>query len=378
MPARIKLIILSLACFCLLHLDVKKALGETPIAVKTVFVILMENHDWSDGLNGILGTTNCAYINNTLLPKASYCSQYYNPPGNHPSEPNYLWLEGGSNFGITDDNPANRVASTNHLTTLLNKSNISWKSYQQDMVSDPLVDQNNYVVRHDPMVFFNDVNGNVAYMNAHVRPYTEFATDLLNNTVARYNFITPNLTNDMHNPACSGCSARVSGDHWLSLEIPKIMVSAAYTNSGAIFITWDEGKAADGPIGLIVLSPLAKGHGYSNTNHYNHGSTLRTMQNIFGVRPYLGDAANVTDLSDLFVAAVVPPKPPGFRSATLDSGSIYLAATNAIIGTTNYIQTSSNLTNWTTLFFTVPTSTTFSFSAAVNPTNLFFRIKQGP
>ena len=53
---------------------------------------------------------------------------------------------------------------------------------------------------------------------------------------------------------------------------------------------------------MIVLSPFAKGHGYSNTIHYTHGSTLRTFQEIFGVTPLIRDAANQTDLSDLFVS----------------------------------------------------------------------------
>ena len=56
----------------------------------------------------------------------------------------------------------------------------------------------------------------------------------------------------------------------------------------------------DGPIGLIVLSPDAKGGGYSNTLHYTHSSLLRSLQEIFGVGPFLGDAAHATDLSDLF------------------------------------------------------------------------------
>jgi hypothetical protein len=34
--------------------------------------------------------------------------------------------------------------------------------------------------------------------------------------------------------------------------------------------------------------------------HYTHSSTLRTVQKMFGLTPYLGDAANATDLSDLF------------------------------------------------------------------------------
>ncbi len=51
---------------------------------------------------------------------------------------------------------------------------------------------------------------------------------------------------------------------------------------------------------MIVLSPFAKGGGYSNKIAYTHSSTLRTIQEIFGVEPFLGDAANSNDLSDLF------------------------------------------------------------------------------
>jgi hypothetical protein len=44
----------------------------------------------------------------------------------------------------------------------------------------------------------------------------------------------------------------------------------------------------------------AKGGGYANTIPYTHSSTLRTLEEIFGVSPYLGDAANAADLRDLF------------------------------------------------------------------------------
>jgi hypothetical protein len=67
-----------------------------------------------------------------------------------------------------------------------------------------------------------------------------------------------------------------------------------------IFIIWDEAEVGDGQIPFIVLSPLTKGHGYSNENLYAHGSTLRTLQEIFNVNPFLGDAAREQDLSDLF------------------------------------------------------------------------------
>ena len=91
-------------------------------------------------------------------------------------------------------------------------------------------------------------------------------------------------------------------DGWLASEIPKILQSAAYSNHGAIFITWDEGASgSDGPIGMIVISSQVRdGGGYSNSIHYTHSSFVRTMQEIFGVAPLLNDAANATDLNDLF------------------------------------------------------------------------------
>ena len=60
--------------------DTQPAVG----AIKTVFLILMENQDWSS----IHGNPSAPYINKTLLPQASYALNYHNPPGNHPSLPN--------------------------------------------------------------------------------------------------------------------------------------------------------------------------------------------------------------------------------------------------------------------------------------------------
>src|SRR5437870_822730 len=145
-------------------------------------------------------------------------------------------------------------------------------------------------------------NPSAPYCIAHVRPYAELEADLNAGTVARYNFITPNVCDDMHS-SCAPLNDRVKqGDMWLSTEVPKILASQAYADDGALFITWDEAETGDGPIGMIVLSPLGKGGGYSNSIHYTHSSTLRTVEEIFGVSPLLGDAAQATDLADLFVA----------------------------------------------------------------------------
>jgi len=278
------------------------ALGAAPAHIHTVFIILMENKNWSE----IQGNRLAPYINKTLLRKASYADQYYNPPGIHPSLPNYLWLEAGTNFGIRNDRrPSDDHQSTSsHLVTLLRSAGITWKAYAENITGTacPLRNSYRYAVRHDPFVYFDDVTGtlnpNSAYCIDHIRPYTELAGDLSSNTVARYNFIIPNVCDDMHNH-CGTDPVQV-GDTWLSKAVPPILNSRAYLSGGALFITWDEGISGDGPIGMIVLSPLAKGHGYHNSIRYTHGSTLRSIEEIFGLTPLLGDAANQTDLSDLF------------------------------------------------------------------------------
>jgi hypothetical protein len=247
-----------------------------------------------------------------LLPQASFAQQYYNPPSNHPSEPNYLWLEAGTNFGIYNDNGPyiNHQSTTMHLVTLLSNAGFTWKAYQEgiDGQTCPLTGQGLYAPKHNPMVFFDDVTGgnnpHSAICIAHERPYSELATDLQNQTVANYNFLTPNLCNDMHDTCAPVYDSIRQGDIWLSQQIPLLLSSQAYKSGGMIFITWDEGEGNDGPIGMIVLSHSAKGGGYSNTTHYTHSSLLRTIEEIFHLTPLLGDAARATDLRDLFAGSV--------------------------------------------------------------------------
>jgi phosphatidylinositol-3-phosphatase len=274
-------------------------------SVKKVFVIVLENHNWST----ILRDPTTTYIKG-LLPKASYAKQYFTPPRNHPSEPNYLWMESGKRLSKTDSPPSkvHHLANVPHLTALLDAAGKSWKSYQEDIDGKtcPLANVKNYVPKHNPFVFFDDVTEGLrkdsAKCIAHIRPFQELAADLASNRVADYNFITPNMCHDMHDD-CGKLKVR-SGDEWLRQNVPVILASQAYSQ-GALFITWDEGdefmfSAKDGPIGLILLSPFGKGDGYSNSRRYTHSSLLKTLQDIFAVQPYLGDAAKAENLNDLF------------------------------------------------------------------------------
>ncbi len=111
-------------------------------------------------------------------------------------------------------------------------------------------------MKHNPFAYFDDVT--ISGCTSVMRPFTELAGDLSANNLARYNFITPDICNDMHD-SCPPISNSIrQGDTWLSENLPMNLNSAAYQSDGLVIITGNEG-GSDGPIGMIVLSPYAKG-----------------------------------------------------------------------------------------------------------------------
>jgi hypothetical protein len=175
------------------------------------------------------------------------------------------------------------------------------------------------------MVFFADTNGGdnatpTNPLSMHYAPLQQLMTDLAYDTVADYNWITPDQYNDMHTAltggykGLTGDAANIKqGDDFLSQIVPAMMASNAYKNHGVIILWWDEsesdGAAGDNPddfnhtIGEIIISPHAhpnvNGVPFASPVNYTHSSDLRTMQEIFHVGPFWGDAANANDLSDL-------------------------------------------------------------------------------
>lgn len=272
-------------------------------SLKTVFLIVFENQDWSS----IAGSPSAPYINGTLLPTSAHAENFRNG-GLHPSLPNYILLAAGSNLGVTSNAPPSDfpLPVTCHLVSFLEDTGRSWRSYQEgiDGRTCPIEDQDRYAVRHNPFVYFEDISGSPPGRTSprcieHVRPFSELAKDLQAGTVAPFNFITPDLCNSGHD-RCAPLNDRIrQSDAWLASELPPIMASPAFQAGGVIFITWDEPASGDAPIGLIAVSPLAR-PGHANTVAYSHASTLRTVQEILGVTPLLREAASAVPLSDLF------------------------------------------------------------------------------
>lgn len=346
-------------------------LGHPFTAIQTVFLIVFENTSWSR----IVGSTNAPYFN-SILPMSSYASQFYSPPGLHGSLSRYIWMEAGTNFNVVDDrDPAYYHFNTLHFTSLLDQAGIPWKGYQEDISGNdcPMVGTSPYAVRHNPTMYFEDVTSSLEYCTNHMRPYAELAADLANNRIARFNYIKPNTTNDMHDNL-PGIPALTVGDNWLAAELPKIFNSAAFTNNGLVLLTWDEDDIGglDDPIGMIALSPLAKGGGYNNSNYYNHSAILRTFEEIFGVRPFLGEAVVSPDFADLFKLLAIS------SVVTSSAGETRLTYTNTIAGKINWLQASSNLVNWTTIATNVSTTNFLNVVdlPPTTPVTRFYRLLQ--
>jgi phosphatidylinositol-3-phosphatase len=292
--------------------------GAALPAARHVFVVMMENTDWAS----VLASGSFAYVNGTLV--RNYASADNYRTGLHPSLPNYVELEAGATLGLTSgsylptDHP---VSTTAHLTSQLNDAGLNWKYYAENLPGNGttcnLTDVGTpYSEDHNPFAYFTDVQGNTDYCIQHERPYTELATDLSSGTVPDYSFIVPNDWDQGEKLAPGSNCARCQADDFLKAEIPKIQASAAYQDGGIILVLWDESASTTtNPSGLIVVSKLAK-TGYVSHLAYSHGSTLRTEQEIFGLTPFLGDAAAATDLSDLFAQS---PFPGGGTSAPVAS-----------------------------------------------------------
>jgi len=266
----------------------------------TVFTIVMENH--SSGQ--ILGSADAPFIND-LANKNAVAAGYHDAYV-HPSEPNYLWMVAGENFGILDDNdpgPSNTIGTTSHLADQIEGAGLTWRAYEESMGAPcGLVSQGEYAAKHDPFVYFSDINGwngssftPTARCAGHVVDYSQLAVDLASGQVPDYVFITPNLVHDMHDGTVA------DGDAWLASEVPAILASAAYRNGGALFLLWDEGTNSSDNPPFIAASPNVTPGTVSQTA-YDTSSFLLTVQKILGVEalPCSPQPDAVQPMSELF------------------------------------------------------------------------------
>jgi hypothetical protein len=337
----------------------------------------MENHNFTQpssftSIQQIYGNTAAPYLNSLITPgnpnaqNTSYFSNLTNvAPGIHPSEPNYIWENGGSNFGVASDaDPsaaAHNIESATSLSGQLTQKGVSWNSYQEDVQysTSHLVSasgtggvhngntvtanpyngtlQYNYAVKHDPMAFFTDSNASPS----DGKTFAQLETDISNNTYAAYNWITPNQFNDMHSALTGGFTyngthytgdqaAVAQGDNFLSDIIPQLEGTDAFQNgSGMIEIWFDESEGGDTSaftIPEIIISKDAVGNAFNVTAPLTHSADLLTNEEIFQTGACLQAACSSRDLSAAFLPGAVPASVPEPLTLSIFAGGLMGAA----------------------------------------------------
>ncbi|HZC52771.1 MAG TPA: alkaline phosphatase family protein, partial [Mycobacterium sp.] len=150
-------------------------------AYRHVFYIVEENRSFSQ----IIGNPDAPTFNQ-LATQYSLATSYFGT--SHPSEPNYVAMVGGSDFGIADDGSylTHRVDAPS-LASQLEPRALTWKSYQQSLPfagftgtcypcnsTDP---SSLYASKHNGFLNFASVQDNPAEMRKSV-PIEQLSADL--------------------------------------------------------------------------------------------------------------------------------------------------------------------------------------------------------
>jgi phosphatidylinositol-3-phosphatase len=316
--------------------------------VRHVFVINLENKGYDETFGA---ASPAPYLSKKLRGKGQLMSQYYGVA--HHSLPNYIAQLSGqgpnaqtqsdcpvySNFtGSGTAAPGQAVGQgcvypkrVRTVANQLTKHGLTWKGYMQSMHSPcrhPALNSRDgtqqaevgdqYAARHNPFVYFHSIINSPKCEKRNVG-LKKLPKDLAKiRTTANLTYITPNLCNDAHDSPC--VDGRKGGlgtaNKWLKRWVPKILASPAYQKNGLLVVTFDEADtaAADGadaccgegpgpnsPLpgitglgggrtGSVLVSPFIKRGSFNNTA-YNHYSLLRTIENLFALKP-LGYAAD--------------------------------------------------------------------------------------
>jgi hypothetical protein len=255
--------------------------GKVSAKIKHVVWIFMENHGYGD----IIGSSQAPYING-LATTYGLATNYL--ALSHPSLPNYIAATSGATQGITDDNgPSSHPLNVGSIFSQLPTGQS--RSLEQGMPANcSQSDSDGYAIRHNPEAYYTNLGPACSSYDVPFGGTPDLG--------AAFTFVTPNLTDDMHDGTIS------EGDDFLKSYVPALLATSQYqSGSTVIFIAWDEDSGpcsgCTNRVPLIVISPYTS-HVQDGTS-YSHYSLLRTTEELLGV-PLLGNAVSANSMAGRF------------------------------------------------------------------------------
>jgi hypothetical protein len=407
---------------CASGLLLSPARADSVQRVGTVWYILIENRDFTNsetsGGQEIWGSPAAPYLNSLVTPgnpnaaQVSYCAAYHNVlavydgsgPSIHPSEPNYVWMEAGSNLSKLDDNDpygsgqsvtqihnflaANPSYSGQNLSGLIQAAGYTWRAYSEGTNelnsiggnanfggnltttpeaeanwTVPLVsfsganasyvnpyngsDQWNFACKHTGSLFFADTNGTTSLTVANTGTFST-------NPEADFYSPLPDLANDLTDGACAQYNV-ITPDQYNDMHTA---LKAGFTYQG-IHYTGDSSQVAQGDnflsivIPEIMASPQYKNNGViiiwtdetegSPQNDFRHTLTEIVISPLAKGNAYCS-TLNYTHSSDLATMQKI------FQvAANTDTGYLNDAANLSNPTPASLVGTVSGLTATTTL-----------------------------
>jgi phosphatidylinositol-3-phosphatase len=281
-----------------------------------VFVIVGENTDYQH-----LTPTNAPYLMTALRPTSAWFENYY--AATHWSQANYVALTSGQ-FTACEQADGGYTCrdDVDNLFHQLDASRLGWKVWLESgsarcdtgsgsqCASNEPCPLTGFYTTGNPPIDYTDISYDECLANdvpagTPQAGMATFNSQLATGNVGDFNLVIPNGCDDGERN-CQPLNDRYTQfDDFLAREVPLIEASPAFGKNGVIVVTYDEdqrmggvaaksGLGSGGHIVCALFSPLVQPGEYT-AKTYSY-SVLRTIQDGFGVGPYLGAAAQVGPL----------------------------------------------------------------------------------
>ncbi len=275
-----------------------------------VFMVYMENKGFED----IVGSSKAPFIN-SLINAYGLADNYYGLT--HPSLPNYYPVIGGTDFGLTYNCATPCIDADTTLVSNITAAGKTWKGYAQSLEpgASPLTATADYSPDQLPFPAYKSIANDPAAL-ANVVPLEQMAEDLKSvATAPNYAWFAANEDFNGEGPVdfpwgmlkfalsqlTPGNPYNIPAlDEFLSENVPVVLNSAVWndpTRKSALIVTFDEdnnntslnfGNEGNRVVFVVIPSQGAIDAGmrtgaFTATNHYNHYSLLRFIEDSLGL-----------------------------------------------------------------------------------------------